>query len=64
MSNFNFTYTCIGPIEHMRHPSGFDMPVRLVTVGRKVILRAKLPIPVTSGDKFVYALPGGGEYVV
>lgn len=59
-----FTETCIGPVAHKRHPNGFDMPVRLVVVEGKVILKNKLPIPVTKGDKFVYALPGGGELAV
>lgn len=59
------TKTCMGAIPHEKHPyADIMMPVKLVVVDRKLAERNKLPIPMMVGEKLVYALPGGGEYVL
>lgn len=54
----NYTLTRDGRIYHMKHPThGFMMPVKLDFYGAK-------PIPRKQGENYVYALPGGGVYVI
>lgn len=58
------TETTKGRIAHLEHPSlGFMMPVKLATHYGKVVIEDRKSKPLMSGDKFVYALPGGKEYV-
>lgn len=69
----NFTETTEGLIQHLPHPEhGFDMPVKLKTEPHKtipgrrtVVANGKgLPEPLMIDGRYVYALHGGGEYVV
>lgn len=57
------TKTTEGPIPHHPHPTGdFVMPVMLDTTGGR--LDKRLPPKRTDTGALVFALPGGGEYVV
>lgn len=64
------TETSQGYIEHKRHPSGVLCPVRLKVADGNVVMhlmqsQAKYPVPERDRDgRLVYALPGGGRWVV
>lgn len=50
------TQTSQGVIPHLRHPDGYDMPVRV-----RVIDPRELPEPVVYHGSFVYVTPEGAE---
>lgn len=52
------TRTTLGVIAHLRHPAGFDMPVKIRTRDR-----GDLPSPIYYKGALVYALPDGGEFI-
>lgn len=58
--------TAAGFIPHLRHPDGFDMPVKLAfeyAGGGMRINPNKYHRPLRTADgELIYALPGGGSY--
>lgn len=56
------THTSEGIISHRPHPLGFFMPVKLdFKAGKDVYGKFN---PLRYGGRLVFALPGGGDYVV
>jgi hypothetical protein len=52
------TQTTHGVIPHLRHPAGFEMPVKVRALNHK-----ELPAPTYYKGALVYALPDGGEFI-
>jgi len=65
MLKTSHTDTAAGRIDHYRL-KGMTLPVKILTVayGDHQIPRLQngLPLPVVKRGRFVYALPGGGEF--
>lgn len=60
-----YTQTASGKVEHYRL-RGISMPVKILTTpfGERQVPRLEngLPIPVIKRGRYVYALPGGGDF--
>ena len=63
VQDMNGTRTSKGVIPYLKHPSGFEMPVKIKLKGERTSHYShSRVIPVERKGGYVYALPGGGDY--